>query len=112
MRSAPEHRVDALPPPASTRERALAAVPDSPPPADGGRRFAPAEVLDTAAIRRWQPLAESLVREGVTSKGPELVATILAEREAGTPPSTIGRQYNVHHSTVGRILDAAKELTG
>ena len=69
------------------------------------------ESVDTAAIQRWQPVAESLVREGVTSKHPELVATILAEREAGTPPSTIGRNYKVHHTTVGRILTAAQELT-
>jgi hypothetical protein len=54
-------------------------------------------------------MAESLVREGVTAKPPELVATILAEREAGTRPSTIGRQYRVHHTTVGRILDAAAQ---
>ena len=70
-----------------------------------------ADSLDTAAVQRWQPIAESLVREGVTSKHPGLVATILAEREAGTPPSTIGRTYKVHHTTVGRILTAAQELT-
>jgi len=99
-------------PPAPARERALAAVPDSPAPINGARRGLPGDVLDSAAIRRWQPLAESLVRDGVTSKRPDLVATILAERAAGTPPSTIGRQYNVHHTTVGRILDAAKELSG
>jgi hypothetical protein len=60
-----------------------------------------------AAIKRWRPVAESLVREGVTSKHPQLVATILAQREAGVPPSTIGRTYKVHHTTVGRILSAA-----
>ena len=70
-----------------------------------------ADSVDTTAVQRWQPIAESLVREGVTSKHPELVATILAEREAGTPPSTIGRTYKVHHTTVGRILTAAQELT-
>jgi hypothetical protein len=66
---------------------------------------------DRAAIQRWQPVAESLVREGVTSKSPQLVATILAQREAGVPPSTIGRTYKVHHTTVGRILSAAEALT-
>jgi hypothetical protein len=65
------------------------------------------ESLDTAAIQRWEPVAESLVRDGVTSKHPRLVATILAQREAGVPPSTIGRTHKVHHTTVGRILTAA-----
>ena len=69
------------------------------------------ESLDTAAIQRWEPVAESLVRDGVTSKHPRLVATILAQREAGVPPSTIGRTHKVHHSTVGRILTAAAALT-
>ena len=58
----------------------------------------------TADIERWQDVAESVVREGVTSKRPRLVATILAQREAGVPPSTMGRPHKVHHSTVGRIL--------
>jgi hypothetical protein len=69
------------------------------------------DALDTAAIQRWEPVAESLVRGGVTSKHPRLVATILAQREAGVPPSTIGRAHKVHHSTVGRILTAAAALT-
>lgn len=62
---------------------------------------------DTAAVRRWQPMAESMVRDGITSKDPGLVAIILAQREAGVPPSTIGRIHKVHHTTVGRILSAA-----
>jgi hypothetical protein len=66
---------------------------------------------DTADILRWQPVAESLVREGVTAKDSRLVATILAQHEAGVPPSTIGRIHKVHHTTVGRILSAAQELT-
>ncbi|HEX3548219.1 MAG TPA: hypothetical protein VHU62_16860 [Mycobacterium sp.] len=67
--------------------------------------------MNTAAIQRWQPIAESLVRDGVTSKHPRLVATILAQREAGVPPSTIGRHHKVHHTTVVRILTAADALT-
>jgi hypothetical protein len=67
--------------------------------------------LDTADIERWQSVAESIVRGGVTSKHPRLVATILARREAGVPPSTIGRHHNVHHTTVGRIVSAAETLT-
>jgi hypothetical protein len=69
------------------------------------------ESLDTAAIQRWEPVAESLVRDGVTSKHPRLVATILAQREAGVPPSTIGRTHEVRLTTVGRILTAAEALT-
>ena len=55
--------------------------------------------------------AVQLVREGVTSKDPELVAAILAEHAAGTPPCTIGRRQNVHHSTVNRILSAAQTVS-
>lgn len=64
---------------------------------------------DPVAIGRWKVTAESLVRQGVTSKDPGLVATILAQHEAGMPPSTIGRTFNVHHTTVGRILSAVEE---
>jgi DNA invertase Pin-like site-specific DNA recombinase len=53
-----------------------------------------------------------LIRGGVTSKDAELVATVLAERNAGVPPSTIGRTYGIHHTTVNRILSAATALTG
>jgi hypothetical protein len=69
------------------------------------------DAVATADIERWQPVAESIVREGVTSKHPRLVATILAQREAGVSPSTIGRHHKVHHTTVGRILSAAQTLT-
>jgi hypothetical protein len=67
--------------------------------------------VDTAGVERWQPVAESLVREGVTSKDPHLVAAILAQREAGVLPSVIGRHHRVHHTTVRRILSAAQTLT-
>ena len=92
-------------------------------PAAAGRNDSPAvaataadegalsDSLDTAAIQRGESVAESLVRDGVTSKHPRLVATILAQREAGVPPSTIGRTHEVHHTTVGRILTAAAALT-
>ena len=65
----------------------------------------------SADIERWRPVAESIVREGVTSKPPRLVATILALREAGVSPYNIGRDHNVHHTTVGRIISAAEALT-
>jgi hypothetical protein len=68
----------------------------------------PSAPLAAGDIARWRPIAESIVREGVTSKPPHLVATILAHRAAGVPPSTIGRTYKVHHTTVGRIVSAAE----
>jgi hypothetical protein len=92
-------------PPAANRNGSRAAV------ATTADDSALGDSLDTAAIQRWEPVAESLVRDGVTSKHPRLVATILAQREAGVPPSTIGRTHKVHHSTVGRILTAAAALT-
>jgi len=90
------------------RERALSAVRDAPTQLVDGPGS-----LDAAAVRRWQPVAESFVREGITPRTePELVATILAELEAGTRPGTIERRHNVHHSTVKKVLAAADELTG
>jgi hypothetical protein len=76
-----------------------------------GSASATVSPVDTAGIERWQPVAESLVREGVTSKDPHLVAAILAQREAGVLPSVIGRRHRVHHTTVRRILSAAQTLT-
>jgi hypothetical protein len=70
------------------------------------------EVSDApGAAAQWKPTADQLVREGVTSKDPDVVAAILAEHAAGTPPSTIGRRQNVHHSTVNRILIAARGVS-
>jgi hypothetical protein len=71
----------------------------------------PSVLVGPADVERWRPVAESLVREGVTSKHPRLVAAILAQREAGVAPSAIGRHHRVHHTTVGRILSAAQALT-
>jgi hypothetical protein len=67
---------------------------------------------DAAAHQRWTRVADELVRSGVTSKDAAIVAAVLADHAAGTPPSTIGRRHNVHHSTVGRILAGAEGLTG
>jgi hypothetical protein len=82
-------------------------------PVKGDSESAAATVspVHTAGVERWQPVAESLVREGVTSKDPQLVAAILAQREAGVLPSVIGRHHNVHHTTVRRILSAAQTAT-
>ena len=102
----PNHTVGRRPN-SEARERTASPARDGPPRAAtfvGVRE-------DSAAVKRWKPIAESLVRERITSKNPDLVARILAQREAGVPPSTIGRTYKVHHTTVGRILSAAEELT-
>lgn len=61
-----------------------------------------------ADVKRWRPAADQLVRDGVTSKDPAVVAAVLAENAAGTAPSTIGRRHNLHHSTVGRIVAGAQ----
>lgn len=63
---------------------------------------APKDAMD---LRRWRVAADELVRDGVTSKDPAIVAAVLADDAAGTAPTTIGRRHNLHHSTVGRILE-------
>jgi hypothetical protein len=73
---------------------------------------AAAGVADGAAHQHYRPAADQLVRSGVTSKDPAIVAAVLAEHAAGAPPGTISRRHNVHHSTVGRILAGAADLTG
>lgn len=82
-------------------ERTLTAVPD-----------AATHPENAGAHTQWRPAADELVRNGVTSKHPAIVAAVLADHAAGTPPSTISRRRNVHHSTVGRILAGAEGLTG
>ncbi|MBP1823241.1 DUF2637 domain-containing protein [Mycobacterium sp. OAE908] len=71
-------------------------------------RNQPAEPTEAT---RWKHTAHQLVRNGTTSKDPETVAAILAEHAAGTAPGTISRRRGVHHSTVGRILAGAADLT-
>jgi hypothetical protein len=69
------------------------------------------ELHDAAAESRWRDIAEALVRERRTKIEPAVVARVLAMTEARTPPSTIGRRLNVHHSAVRRIQEAARELS-
>lgn len=64
--------------------------------------------VEAGDINRWRPAADELVRDGVTSKDAAVVAAVLAENAAGTAPSTIGRRHNLHHSTVGRIVEGAR----
>ncbi len=52
-------------------------------------------------------LAETLVRNKVTTKAPELVAVLLADRAAGMRPTAIAAKHRVHHSVVRKVLHAA-----
>jgi hypothetical protein len=67
---------------------------------------------NAGAVGRWRSTAHELVKSGVTQKDPDVVAQILAQHEAGTPPSTISRRLDVHHTTVNRILARAGERAG
>ena len=72
----------------------------------------PDAALKKSELVRWRPTADELVRNGTTSKDPDTVAVILAEHAAGAAPGTISRRRGVHHSTVGRILAGAADLSG
>jgi Protein of unknown function (DUF2637) len=107
-RSAASNRADAsdaAPAPGgaavTSARRALAAVPDG-----------AVDSVDPAMLMAWQATAAELVRSGVTSKDPQVVAAVLAEHAAGTSRGTIGRRLAIHHQTVGRILAGAQGLTG
>jgi hypothetical protein len=107
-RSAARDRTDASEPapapggaPVTSAQRALAAVPDG-----------AADSVDPAMLMAWKSTADELVRSGVTSKDPEVVAAVLAEHAAGTSRGTIGRRLAIHHQTVGRILAGAEGLIG
>jgi hypothetical protein len=52
-------------------------------------------------------LAETLVRNKVTTKAPELVAVLLADRAAGMRPTAVAAKHRVHHSVVRKVLHAA-----
>jgi hypothetical protein len=88
-------------PGATSAHRPLAAVPD-----------VAVESMDPAVLMAWKATADELVRSGVTSKDPQVVAAVLAEHAAGTSRSTIGRRLAIHHQTVGRILAGAQSVTG
>ncbi len=85
----------------TSAQRALAAVPDG-----------AVDSVDPAMLMAWKATADELVRSGVTSKDPQVVAAVLAEHAAGTSRGTIGRRLAIHHQTVGRILAGAEGLTG
>lgn len=108
----PRPPVQPTPPPPASSAPAQSTLVDLPRSERAQRPLAAVDVGGTMAgtgvdIKRWRPAADELVREGVTSKDPAVVAAVLAENAAGTAPSTIGRRHNLHHSTVGRIVASA-----
>lgn len=112
--SPPESRRAAqpTPPPPASSPPARSTAADRPRSKPVERPLAAVHVGDATAgegvdIKRWRPAADELIRDGVTSKDPAIVAAVLAENAAGTAPSTIGRRHNLHHSTVGRIVASA-----
>jgi hypothetical protein len=72
----------------------------------------PRVALTNAVVpeRDWAKFADLLIEHGVTSIEREKVAMVLAETAAKMPPTTIGRRWDVHHTTVKRIQAAASEL--
>ncbi|WP_071288543.1 DUF2637 domain-containing protein [Mycolicibacterium llatzerense] len=63
------------------------------------------------AAAQYLPLAETLVRDGVTRKEARLVADLLADDAAGLGPTAIAGKYGVHHSVVTKVVQAARRRT-
>jgi hypothetical protein len=84
---------------AGSAHAAATAAPRSPPAAHentgAGASATTALCGETPALRQWRPAADELVRCGVTSKDPAIVAAVLADHAAGTAPSTISRRHKV-----------------
>lgn len=64
--------------------------------------------LDTATD--WSQVADTLVRDGVTTKSITEVVEALQLWELGTPPNTIARRLGLHRDTVTKITTAADDL--
>jgi hypothetical protein len=52
-------------------------------------------------------IAARIVEAKITTKAPEVVAELLADRVAGLAPTAIARKNDVHHSVVRKVLDFA-----
>lgn len=63
-----------------------------------------------AAATDWSDVAQTLVRDGTTTKTVTEVAEALQLWEVGTPPNTIARRLGLHRDTVIKITTAADEL--
>ena len=49
-------------------------------------------------------IAARIVEAKITTKAPEVVAELLADRVAGMGPTAIARKNDVHHSVVRKVL--------
>jgi hypothetical protein len=52
-------------------------------------------------------IAARIVEAKITTKAPELVADLLADRVAGMGPTAIAKKNDVHHSVVRKVLEFA-----
>jgi hypothetical protein len=52
-------------------------------------------------------IAARIVEAKITTKAPEVVAELLADRVAGMGPTAIARKNDVHHSVVRKVLEFA-----
>lgn len=63
-----------------------------------------------SAATDWSEVADTLVRDGVTTKSITEVVEALQLWEVGTPPNTIARRLGLHRDTVTKITTAAEDL--
>lgn len=63
-----------------------------------------------ASATDWSDVAETLVRDGVTTKSVTEVVEALQLWEVGTAPNTIARRLGLHRDTVTKITGAAGDL--
>jgi hypothetical protein len=63
-----------------------------------------------SAATDWSDVAQTLVRDGTTTKTVTEVAEALQLWEVGTPPNTIARRLGLHRDTVIKITTAAEDL--
>lgn len=70
----------------------------------------PAAHVAAMAATDWSDVAETLVRDGVTTKTVTEVVDALQLWELGTAPNTIARRIGLHRDTVTKITAAADDL--
>lgn len=70
----------------------------------------PAAHVAAMAATDWSDVAETLVRDGVTTKTVTEVVEALQLWELGTAPNTIARRIGLHRDTVTKITAAADDL--
>ncbi len=66
--------------------------------------------LAVSTATDWSDVADTLVRDGVTTKSITEVVEALQLWELGTPPNTIARRLGLHRDTVTKITTAVGEL--